>query len=134
MHKGKHSAILSTFIKLRFIIKIFVLSIFEWPFYTGFTVLLLHMRKSPLNVHAGESCGAGGVNVDLSHYLHHTTCIYVIIEKRMLVQVCKFARACVCLLCPTVLNCILVHLFVLYSKFPKVLPHLSIGSSNSKVS
>ena len=28
-----------TFIKLPFVIKIFVLSIFEWPFYTGFTVL-----------------------------------------------------------------------------------------------
>ena len=36
-----HSAILSTFIKLPFLIKIFVLSIFEWPFYTGFTV---HVR------------------------------------------------------------------------------------------
>ena len=31
------SAILSTFIKLPFAIKIFVLTIFEWPFYTGFT-------------------------------------------------------------------------------------------------
>ena len=36
---GEHSAILPTFIKLPFVIKIFVLSIFEWPFYTGFTVL-----------------------------------------------------------------------------------------------
>ena len=35
---GGHSAILSTFIKLPCVIKIFVLSIFEWPFYTGFTV------------------------------------------------------------------------------------------------
>ena len=35
------SAILSTFIKLPFVIKIFILSIFEWPFYTGFTVLRL---------------------------------------------------------------------------------------------
>ena len=34
------SAILSTFIKLPVVIKIFVLSIFEWPFYTGLTVLL----------------------------------------------------------------------------------------------
>ena len=33
-----HSAILSTFIKLPFVIKIFVLSIFEWPLKTGFTV------------------------------------------------------------------------------------------------
>ena len=36
--KGKHSAILSTFIKLPFVIKISVLSVFEWLFYTGFTV------------------------------------------------------------------------------------------------
>ena len=34
----EHSAIFSTFFKLQFVIKIFVLSIFEWPFYTGFTV------------------------------------------------------------------------------------------------
>ena len=33
-----HSAILLTFIKLPFVIKIFVLSIFEWQFYIGFTV------------------------------------------------------------------------------------------------
>ena len=32
------SAILLTFIKLPIVIKIFVLSIFEWLFYTGFTV------------------------------------------------------------------------------------------------
>ena len=35
----EHSAILLTFIKLPFVIKIFVLSFFERPFYTGFTVL-----------------------------------------------------------------------------------------------
>ena len=29
-----------TFIKLSFVIKIFILSIFEWPFYTGFTVCI----------------------------------------------------------------------------------------------
>ena len=40
MLQGEHSAILSTFIKLPFVIKTFVLSIFEWPFYTGFTVSL----------------------------------------------------------------------------------------------
>ena len=38
MLQGEHSAILSIFIKLPFVNKIFVLSIFEWPFYTGFTV------------------------------------------------------------------------------------------------
>ena len=37
MLQEEHSAILLTFIKLPFVIKIFVLSIFEWPFYTGFT-------------------------------------------------------------------------------------------------
>ena len=33
-----HSAKLLNFIKLPFVIKNFVLSIFEWPFYTSFTV------------------------------------------------------------------------------------------------
>ena len=39
MLQREHSAILSTFIKVPFVIKIFVLSIFERPFYTGFTVV-----------------------------------------------------------------------------------------------
>ena len=38
MLQGEHSAILLTFIKLPFVIKLFVLSIFEWLFYTGFAV------------------------------------------------------------------------------------------------
>ena len=37
----EHSAILSTFIKLPFVIKIFVLSNFEWLFYTGFTIYVM---------------------------------------------------------------------------------------------
>ena len=36
----EHSAVLLTFIKLPFVIKVFVLSVFEWPSYTGFTVQL----------------------------------------------------------------------------------------------
>ena len=40
----EHSAILSTFIKLPFVIKTFVLSSFEWPFYTGLTVSLFFKR------------------------------------------------------------------------------------------
>ena len=36
MLQGEHSAILLTFIKLPFVIKIFVLSIFEWSLKTGF--------------------------------------------------------------------------------------------------
>ena len=39
MLQAEHSAILSIFIKLPFVVKILVLSIFEWPFYTGFTVV-----------------------------------------------------------------------------------------------
>ena len=38
MLQREHSAILTIVIKLPFVIKIFVLSIFEWLFYTGFTV------------------------------------------------------------------------------------------------
>ena len=38
MLQGEHSAILLTFIKLPYSIKIFVLSIFKWPLKTGFTV------------------------------------------------------------------------------------------------
>ena len=41
MLQGKHSAILSTFINLPFVIKMIVLSIFEWSFYTCFTVMLI---------------------------------------------------------------------------------------------
>ena len=39
--KGEHSAILSSFIKLPFSIKIFVFSIFEWPLESGFTVYVI---------------------------------------------------------------------------------------------
>ena len=41
MLQWEHSAILLTFIKLPFVIKIFVLSIFEWLLKTGFTVVIL---------------------------------------------------------------------------------------------
>ena len=38
MLQGEHSAILLTFIKLQFVIKVF-LSIFDWPLKRGFTVM-----------------------------------------------------------------------------------------------
>ena len=38
MLQGEHSATLSTFIKLPFVFKTFVLSTFEWPLKTGFNV------------------------------------------------------------------------------------------------
>ena len=48
----EHSAILSTFINLPFVIKIFVLSIFEWPLKTGFTVSFLSFQgKIDLKLH-----------------------------------------------------------------------------------
>ena len=40
----EHSAILSTFIKLPFVIKIFALSIFEWSLKTGFTECMTEER------------------------------------------------------------------------------------------
>ena len=43
--QGEHSVILLTFIKLPFVIKIFVLSIFEWPFYSGFAVYHYEWRS-----------------------------------------------------------------------------------------
>ena len=45
MLQGEHSAILSTFIKLPFVIKIFISSIFEWPLKIGFTVCLTGYQK-----------------------------------------------------------------------------------------
>ena len=43
--QGEHSVICLTFIKLPCVIEIFVLSMFEWPFYTGFTVVPLILRS-----------------------------------------------------------------------------------------
>ena len=45
----EYSAIRSTFIKLPFVIKIFVLSIFEWPLKTGFTVHYDYMVATKRN-------------------------------------------------------------------------------------
>ena len=51
--QGEHYAILSTFIKLPFANKIFILSIFEWPFYTGFTVPIVQWTLGiPMDVQA----------------------------------------------------------------------------------
>ena len=48
---------LSTFMKLPFVIKVFVLSILEWPFYTGFTV---HASLKRLCRHQG----GGGLDLN----------------------------------------------------------------------
>ena len=47
---------LSIFIKLPFVIKIHVLSIFEWPFYTGFTVCEKEEICSEISVQTREKC------------------------------------------------------------------------------
>ena len=54
MLQGEHSAILSNFVELPFFIKIFVLSSFECPLYTGLTVVYLkkvfaHIEKLKWN-------------------------------------------------------------------------------------
>ena len=48
--KGEHSAIHPTFIRLLFVFKTFVLSIFQWQLKTGLTVQPLHFKDFLLNV------------------------------------------------------------------------------------
>ena len=48
MLQREHSATLPTIIKLPFVIKIFVLSNFEWPLKTGFTALFFIVIKEKL--------------------------------------------------------------------------------------
>ena len=49
----EHSALLLTFIKLPIVIKIFVLSIIVWPFYTGFTVCGFYTKNIKLQNRLG---------------------------------------------------------------------------------
>ena len=53
MLQREHSAILLTFLMLPFVIKIFVWSIFERPFYTGFTI------HANFRILASPGCSAG---------------------------------------------------------------------------
>ena len=46
MLQGEHSAILSTFIKLPFVIKNFAVSIFEWQFYISFFCHKYHAYRN----------------------------------------------------------------------------------------
>ena len=57
--QGEHSAILLTFIKLPFVIKIFVLSFLGWHFYAGFTVpfsALFNSKPSSHEHFVGSIC------------------------------------------------------------------------------
>ena len=60
----EHSAKLLTFIKLPFVIKIFVLSIFEWPFHTGFTVFMFHFQVLQQKTTDSEEDGPLGMEED----------------------------------------------------------------------
>ena len=53
MLQREQSAILLTFLKLPVVIKTFVLSIFAWSFYTGFTILAIVGKE--LNRHEQPS-------------------------------------------------------------------------------
>ena len=55
---GEHSAMISTFIKLPFVIKIFVLSIFVWSFTQNcFTVSRYHNCHNLISVNMDSLCG-----------------------------------------------------------------------------
>ena len=57
MFQGEHSAILLTFNKLPFVIKIFVLSILEWPLYMGFTVRKIDFQyQLHVSLNTGQKC------------------------------------------------------------------------------
>ena len=83
MLQGEHSAILSTFIKLPFVSKLFVLSIFEWPLKTGFTVYYLkntlylfieHVSKLVCLNHT-EIRMYTAIVIMLYNYEHHSHCL-----------------------------------------------------------
>ena len=52
----EHSAILLTFIKLPFVINIFVLSIFEWPYYTVFFIFFIVVCTMNSQLHQKPIC------------------------------------------------------------------------------
>ena len=68
MLQGEHSAILSTFIKLPFVISIFVLSIFVWLFYTVQMAQSLLIEQDAATFLCGSLLLYGN-NSTLSHLL-----------------------------------------------------------------
>ena len=68
MLQGEHSAIILTLIKLPFVINIFILSIFEWPLKTGFTV------------HNGHDCP----KLTLKHLCPWQMNIYIVFKAKKL--------------------------------------------------
>ena len=72
----EHSAILSTCIKLPFVIKIFVLSIFERLFYTGFTV------SSKFGCYTFQI--ANNVGADQTTWMHRLICAFVCTQQNQI--------------------------------------------------
>ena len=71
----EHSAMLSTFIKLPFVFKTFVLSIFEWPLKTGFTV----SRKKDMQ----PKCIDVGVDDSSQSTMSREICLCLFRTKKM---------------------------------------------------
>ena len=75
MLQGEHSAILSTFIKLPFVIKIFGLFIFEWQLKTGYTVKYFISSS----IHVGNWPNATENNIyEHTAYKPHLTIKYMV--------------------------------------------------------
>ena len=93
---SKHSAILLTFIKLPFVLKNFVWSIFEWSFKTGFTVHLNFFQVKVFGTCIHEEKER---NKQLEDNLHSK-----LVENNKLSemmahmrqQVCKISQTCYC--------------------------------------
>ena len=102
----EHSAILSTFIRLPFVVKTFVLSICEWQFSTGFTVDgSLYTVKTPLK-------------------LMWTTKIQIRVDSRR-----AYYGLCLEYICDDILRCT----FAIYFVKPNVIMQLTIYLCNSCV-
>ena len=69
MLQGEHSAIFSTFIKLPFVIKIFILSIFEYSLKTGLTVY--EQKESEYDQEIPQSHNAGQPTASLGRVTEH---------------------------------------------------------------
>ena len=82
MLQGEHSAILSTFIKLTFVIKIFVLSIFEWLFYTQKSFQYKNICKTyKLNNSykqtSWQNCNVCRSHINVPKHIYDASCTYV---------------------------------------------------------
>ena len=111
MLQREHSAIIRTFIKLPVVIKTFVLSIFEWPFYAGFTVLpyvwivlsigLITSNKERKASKQDWNIVDWGINHQHKYYLHWTksTAFINLLEIKLIPTIhCAYREVCCFLL------------------------------------